>query len=860
MATVYLADDLRHGRKVALKVLKPELAAIVGAERFLAEIRTTASLQHPHILPLFDSGQADALLFYVMPLIEGETLRDRLDREHQLPVADAVRIATDVAEALDYAHRHGVIHRDIKPANILLHDGKPIVADFGIALAVSAGGSGRLTETGLSLGTPHYMSPEQATGETGVGAAADIWALGCVLYEMLVGEPPYTGSTPQAVLGKIITAAPPAATESRKSVPPNVDAAIREALEKVPADRFAGARAFAAALGDPGFRHGEEEATVSVTSDPTWKRVSVAMGALAIVLALAAAYAVRSGGVSDEVPPRVTLTLTPPAGVTINANWGLAVSPDGRTVVYFDEVSRRLFRRDLGESGSVPISGTESSWKPFFSPDGASIAFFDDTQNILKRVGLDGSGAQTLADVPATARSGGWTEDGRIVFNSRGLGGLSSIAETGGEIRPVTRGEVPDDPSAMLFWLDLLPGGTVAVGQRGIEGTNQVVAVDLETGSAKVLFPGLNPRYESGHLLYGRDEAIWAVAFDVEGLEATGPPILVAEGVDVRPNDRAIFEVTQDLLVYAPVGSTQGAAAYQAVWIDRQGNRTPLGLEPGVYAFPRISPDGRRVALVVIEGGNSDIMVYDFESRVPTRLTFEPSVDWGPVWTPDGSRIVFRSNRDGALNLYSRRADGLGEVERLTESSADQRAYAFTPEGALLYTQEGAVWVKPMDAGAQPARLTQGARNEVYPTLAPNGRFLALQSDESGPREIFVHSFPDMSGKLLVSTLDVAPITGVINADLRDAWSPVWSRAGRELYYQSGTDWIVRVPVGTDGAFTHGNPEVLLEVQIRGTADGPHFDTTRDGERFLVIEIVPGDRNELIVVQNWRDVLERAGN
>ena len=241
MATVYLADDLRHERKVALKVLKPELAAVVGADRFLAEIKTTANLQHPHILPLHDSGEADSFLYYVMPYVEGDTLRDRLDRDHQLPVDEAARIATNVAEALDYAHSHGVIHRDIKPANILLHAGKPVISDFGIALAVGAARGGRLTETGLSLGTPHYMSPEQATGDAHVGPATDIYALGCVLYEMLVGDPPFMGSTPQAVLGKIITGEFDPVTKYRKTVPANIEATIRRALEKVPADRFIGA-------------------------------------------------------------------------------------------------------------------------------------------------------------------------------------------------------------------------------------------------------------------------------------------------------------------------------------------------------------------------------------------------------------------------------------------------------------------------------------------------------------------------------------------------------------------------------------------------------------------------------------------
>jgi len=253
MATVYLAQDLRHDRKVALKVLKPELAAVLGAERFVVEIKTTASLQHPHILPLFDSGTADGFLYYVMPFIAGETLRAKLDRETQLGIEEAVRITTQVADALDYAHRQGVIHRDIKPENILLHDGRPMVADFGIALALSAAAGGRRTETGLSLGTPHYMSPEQATAEKEITARSDVYSLASVLYEMLTGSPPHTGASAQQIIMKIVTDEPRPVTELRKSVPPNVAAAVAQALEKLPADRFATAHAFAEALTSPGY-------------------------------------------------------------------------------------------------------------------------------------------------------------------------------------------------------------------------------------------------------------------------------------------------------------------------------------------------------------------------------------------------------------------------------------------------------------------------------------------------------------------------------------------------------------------------------------------------------------------------------
>ncbi|MGH7499969.1 MAG: serine/threonine-protein kinase, partial [Gemmatimonadales bacterium] len=248
MSTVYLAHDVKHDRKVAIKVLRPELAAVIGAERFLSEIKTTANLQHPHILPLFDSGVAGSFLFYVMPFIEGESLRDRLTREKQLPVADALRIATEVAGALDYAHRHGVIHRDIKPENIMLHDGSALVADFGIALAVSsAAGGSRMTETGMSLGTPHYMSPEQAMGEREITARSDVYALGCVTYEMLMGEPPFTGPTAQAIVAKAMTEKAPSLTARRNRIPAAVEDAVLTALEKLPADRFATAAQFAAA-------------------------------------------------------------------------------------------------------------------------------------------------------------------------------------------------------------------------------------------------------------------------------------------------------------------------------------------------------------------------------------------------------------------------------------------------------------------------------------------------------------------------------------------------------------------------------------------------------------------------------------
>ena len=408
MATVYLAKDLKHSRNVALKVLKPELAAVVGAERFLAEIETTANLQHPHILPLFDSGEAGSFLFYVMPYVEGESLRERLDREHQLPVDDAVRMATNVAEALDYAHRHGVIHRDIKPANILLQDGKPVVSDFGIALAVSAGGAGRLTETGLSLGTP------------------------------------------QAILGKIIAGKLASAKEHRSSVPPNVDGAIRKALEKVPADRFMGVADFARALGEAGFRHGEETAAVGAKGVGLWNRLSVAMTGLSVALAVGLALSL---GAPQPPTPLARFAVAMPEGEAYAANLccgtNLALSPDEEWLAFITQEGR-LYRRRAGQLAAEPVSGGENARAPFFSPNSRWLGFWSGGR--LLRAPMTGGPPVPIAETN-NPRGATWGDNGMVVFDGPG-GELQAVPSTGGVPAPVpgTVGERYSNP-----WM--LPGG-----------------------------------------------------------------------------------------------------------------------------------------------------------------------------------------------------------------------------------------------------------------------------------------------------------------------------------------------------------------------------------------------------------------
>jgi serine/threonine-protein kinase len=427
MATVYLAEDLKHKRKVALKVLKPELAAVLGAERFVQEITTTASLQHPHILPLFDSGTADGFLYYVMPFIQGETLRDRLNRETQLGVDDAVKIAVEVADALQYAHEQGVIHRDIKPENILLANGRPMVADFGIALAVSAAAGGRMTETGLSLGTPHYMSPEQATAEKEITARSDVYSLASVLYEMLAGQPPHLGGSAQQIIMKIIAEPVPAVTTLRKAVPPNVAAALAKALEKLPADRFESARAFAGALGNSAFSTPAVATQVGIRPSQDWRsRVALPATGLSIILAAPVIWMVAS---RPGPAPVSRYEVAWPGTAPLNVN----VSPDGSLLVIRsrpDSTLAPLLLKHRDALDATPIPGTAGAYNTAFSPDGGRIAFMV-SSNIMT---VDVRGGVPLPVMDTLVGSPGldWGPDGYIYFDRYGAGPLMRVPEGGG--------------------------------------------------------------------------------------------------------------------------------------------------------------------------------------------------------------------------------------------------------------------------------------------------------------------------------------------------------------------------------------------------------------------------------------------
>ncbi|MGE5145078.1 MAG: protein kinase domain-containing protein, partial [Acidobacteriota bacterium] len=605
MATVYLAQDLRHDRKVAVKVLRPELAAVIGADRFLSEIKTTANLQHPHILPLFDSGASDSFLFYVMPFIEGESLRDRLNREKQLPINDAVRIATEVAGALDYAHRHGVIHRDIKPENILLHDGRALVADFGIALAASKAGGTRMTETGMSLGTPQYMSPEQAMGEREITPAADIYALGCVLYEMLTGEPPFTGPTAQAIVAKLLTSEPEPVTTLRKTVPVYVEAAVETALQKLPADRFQSAKALGDALGDSqGGATSTRRAAAARGAGASQRPLYALLGLCALLLVVAVIGWLRPRPAPTTSRQRVVLwqytlgQLLDP-GLAREATQA-AIAPDGSSIVFTDSVGGhlQLMRKLRNASMATPIAGTEGALSPFFSPDGRWIGF-STADGSLKKVPIEGGGAVSLAHRgDPTYSAAAWLDDGTIVYG--GGEGLYTVNADGGASRPL----LPDTIRERSIALTISP----LPGSRGVLYTacpdncsiqSAIHVLDMK-GHDRVLVPNAAGAFYSptGHLLYpDRAGGLYAVKFDLDRLSVTSGPVSVIDGV--VPGS---LTMTRSGTVLYTTTTAAGTPA-ELVSVARDGSAMPSDSTwRDAFQYPALSPDGKTLAVSVRDG------------------------------------------------------------------------------------------------------------------------------------------------------------------------------------------------------------------------------------------------------------------
>ena len=878
MALVFLARDIRHDRLVALKLLRPELSAILGGERFLAEIRTTANLQHPHILPLHDSGEVDGLVYYVMPYVEGESLRDRLNREKQLPVEDAVRIAREVAGALDYAHRRGVVHRDIKPENILLHDGQALVADFGIALAASkTDGSTRITETGMSLGTPQYMAPEQAMGEREITPKADVYALGCVLYEMLVGEPPFAGPTPQAIVARMLTEQPRGLTVQRQTIPPNVEAATLKSLQKLPADRFTNAAQFSDALGNQGFTGPSltgSRVTPAVAPRPGWRRIAPIAGAAAVAALITSVAMLEF---SPDPPPlpviRFTVLMGSGQGLATVTRRAVAVSPDGMQLVLATPYG--LLRRSLSNQSVEPIAGSESRQvgvsNPVFSPDGKSVAFW--SGGAIKWIPVNGGTASTITQ-SVNPIGMEWDESGIVFASDNDIFRVSPEGGTPELIVDLPSGHTPLGP-------ELLPGAedvlfTVAQGAGADRWERaQIVVENIKTKKRTVLVDGgADGHYIStGHILYALGGNLYAVPFDVGAKKVTGQPVPVLEGVrrglmGAVGTAHYAFSKT-GVLAYLPGPSASVTSTLDLTLTNRAGVSEPLGLPSAPYEYPRVSPDGRRVAVGTDDGKEGIVWIYDLnKSSAIRRLTLGGKERYA-IWSADGQWVAFQSTREGDAGIFRQRADGSGAVERLTtaDPGVTHIPESWSPtDDAFLFSitknDTTSLWLYSLASRkSESFGNVRSVGNQVGAAFSPDGKWVAYSTGERGASNenfVFVQPFPATGARYPISQAG------------ENGHHPMWSRDQKELYYVPLVGQFVVRSITTGHSFSFGNPvSVPRKFPVAAPVTPRTYDVAHDGR---IISVMSPDNNdpgrggaasniqlatlEVAVVINWFEELK----
>ncbi|HUR93380.1 MAG TPA: protein kinase [Gemmatimonadales bacterium] len=862
MAVVYLAEDLRHGRKVAIKVLHPELSAVIGGERFLAEIKVTANLQHPHILGLIDSGEADGLLYYVMPYVAGESLRARLLRERQLPVEDALRLAREVASALDYAHRQGVVHRDIKPENILLQDGAALVADFGIALAVHQAGGNRMTQTGMSLGTPAYMSPEQAMGEREIGARSDVYALGAMSYEMLAGEPPFTGPSSQAIVAKVLTEQAPPLRPKRPTVSSAAEAAIMTALQKLPADRWGSAREFSDALTGAGSR-GAPAPTVPMVA--ARGRVGARRGRLAWagwgVAALAAGIAAWAlTRPRPELPPSRLAILMPGLGGSGagSAQRHVAFLPDGESLIYAvagHDGTMQLMRQALDAETGTPIQGAVGIGSPLVSPDGRWLVGTQAVKQQVLRVPLEGGDPELVSPSAFNTNLAAFAPDGELWYgNDLELGtvvGDSLVSK----LRKTQYG-----------LQQILPDGRTALTVRSRVGnaTGAMVLVDLETGAETPLSGTqvVEARVTQGLLVFVTGNgALQAAPLDLGGRRIAGAPVTVATNVSVTGGGSAQFAVADNgNLAYIP----QEPASL--VVVDRTGASHLVTPERRNFHHPLFSPDGRRLSVDFnsVEGRN--VWVLGLGDTILSRATFDRD-GHDATWTPDGrflTYIVPVAQPGGVLLMLLRKRPGSAEPpdtllvspalsytgvwlkdgSAMVTTGTDLRRISRSPDSLQTLTGTDAAIVR--NGGRGPLEPLVASRfNEAYVGVSPDGRWISFVSDQSGKEEVYIRDLAGDRDQVLVS--------------VDGGNEPVWGPDGRELFYREtkqDNPSLVAAAIATTPTLTVTGRKRLFPIgDIVGTSPHANYDVSPDGRSFVMVRSSPAAR--VMVIQNLPALVRR---
>jgi serine/threonine protein kinase len=869
MGEVFQAKDQKLGREVAIKVLPEEFAKDSDrVARFQREAKLLASLNHPNIAAIYGLEESGGTNFLVLELVEGETLAERL-RRGPIPVEESMRLALQIAEALEAAHEKGIIHRDLKPSNIKVSpDAKVKVLDFGLAKAF-AGEQGEMnlansptlsdaaTQQGVILGTAAYMSPEQAKGKT-VDKRADIWAFGVVLFEMLAGRQLFTGETVSETLASVLKSEP-----EWKRLPANLHPRIRflleRCLEKEIRNRYGSVNdarvEIQKVLADPSGVLVEPVTTVKPR-----RRLQLGLpwvAATAILCIIIAGLAVwRLKPTEPRQVTRFDYDLPEGQQFVTTSFPLLDVSPDGKQFVY--STTKGLFLRSVDELTAKLIAGTEGvTVEPFFSPDGKWIGYFSVTDRKLKKIAVNGGAPVALCDVAPFLTGASWYADNTIVYGQY-TNSIMRVSANGGTPEAIIKAK-----SEVLGFPQVLPGGkSVLYTAAGGTAQYRLMVHSLKSGESKELFAGRMARYvPTGHIVYAlpNNNNLFSVPFDLDRLEVKGGPVPIVEavlgsGVQYSASDAGT-------LVYMPGTATTAAAPGRTlVWVDREGKEEQIAAPPNSYNYPKISPDGTRVALTIATGGNGDVWIWDFIRKTMTRLTFDKASDLQSIWTPDSKRIVFASNREGgAGSVYWKAADGTGAEEKLgSMPNLGLWPWSWSGDGKTLVTQEtdaASKWdigTLSMEGDRARKSLLHEEATEIQPEVSPDGRWMAYTSNESGRTEVYVRPFPDVDkGKWQVST--------------SGGTSPLWSPDGRELFYLSEDNSVMAIAVETKPAFSLGTPKTLFRSSNVGSTPGAGtpWDIHPDGKRFLMMK-PPGSApsagsgpQKINVVLNWFDELKQ---
>jgi len=886
MGEVYKARDSRLNRAVAVKILPAALAADPDRRtRFEREARAIAALSHPHICVVHDVGRESGVDYLVMEHLEGETLAARLMRQGgPLPLDQVLRIASEMADALDKAHRAGIVHRDLKPANIVLTKSGAKLLDFGLAKwqeraepvqltavdqATRVAGPG--TASGMILGTVHYMAPEQVEGRE-ADARSDIWALGVVIYEMATGARPFDGASAASVIGAILKDTPPPMSSRQSLTPPALDHLVERCLDKDPDERWQSAGDVKRELSWISRAPSSSTSSIAATAtaappDRRWSRRSLAIAASAI-LGLAAGL-LGGGLVARRAPPAesagradvVKFEVLPPPDATwspslVAFTTQVAISPDGSRLAYVAGKRGeppRIWIRPLDRVDAQQLSGTEGAYLVFWSPDGRSVAFF--AEGKLKKVDIAGGTPQTLCNIVG-GRGGAWSSTGVIVFGGQPNSPLLQVSAQGGSVTPATAFD-PAHEAVLHYWPQFLPDGRhFLYFQRSSKPEFEGIYVkSLDSPeTTRILSSTLRAAYARGHLLFVRDGLLFAQPFDDKTLRLSGEPVRLAEGVGYYTGSfgYAAFDVSESgALAYGPALSTSTVLH----WVGRDGKLLSTG-PGGAFTSPRLAPDQKSVSMSVRdEQSSSDIWVLDVVRGISTRMTFDPSTDWFPVWTPDGARLVFGSTRDGATTMYVKSATGSGDESRIEHQFTVGRTGAYpsdvSPDGRQVLfhvsTARGYdINTLSLAPGAQPTEFQASAFNEVQGRFSPDGRWVAYASDESGQFEVYVRAFPSGTERTAIS--------------VGGGMQPEWRRDGRELFYLSRDRQMMSVPITIGDKVVPGTPRPLFGVDVVAPVS-PYpndYAVSGDGQRFLVNSAAPvANRQALTVFLNWPAALQK---